>query len=58
MFSYYLTAAFRNLRRNRLYNAVNVTGLAIGLSAALLIGFYIEDELGFDKWIPSVITIL
>lgn len=53
MLSYYLSAAFRNLRRNKFYNVINVVGLAMAFWAALLIGFFVEDELDFDKWIPD-----
>ena len=31
----YLKVAFRNLRRNKSYAAINVVGLAVGLAVAL-----------------------
>jgi putative ABC transport system permease protein len=34
----------------RLYTAINIFGLAIGIAACLLILLYIEDELGFDRF--------
>ena len=37
MFRNYLKIAFRNLRKNRTYALINVTGLALGLGGALLI---------------------
>src|SRR5262245_16133032 len=48
----YLAAALRNLMRNRLYAAINIVGLAVGLAAALLIGLYIRQELSYDRWLP------
>src|SRR5262249_26392894 len=49
----YLTAALRNLVRNRLYAAVNIVGLAVGLAAALLMALFVRDELTYDRWIPE-----
>ncbi|MHB1205333.1 MAG: ABC transporter permease [Rhodospirillaceae bacterium] len=53
MFHNYLAAALRNLVRNRLYAAINIVGLAVGLTAVLLIALFVRDEFSFDKWIPG-----
>jgi len=37
MFRNYFTTAFRNLATNRLYSAINIGGLALGLAACILI---------------------
>jgi len=50
MFTDYLKAALRNHRRNRLYTAINVIGLAIGITAVLLAILYIKDENSFDAF--------
>src|SRR6478752_9872459 len=50
MFRNYLKTAFRNLRKNRLYTAINIFGLTVGLAACLLIGVYIIHELSYDKF--------
>src|SRR3954453_15946229 len=50
MFKNYFKTAFRNLRKNKLYAAINIFGLAVGLSACLLIGVYIMHELSYDKF--------
>jgi putative ABC transport system permease protein len=50
MFRNYLKTAFRNLRKNKLYSAINIFGLAVGLAACLLIGVYINHELSYDKF--------
>lgn len=49
----YLSAALRNLLRNRLYAAINIAGLAVGFSAALLIGLYVRHEYAFDRFWPE-----
>jgi len=41
MFRNYLAAALRNLARNRFYAALNISGLAVGFSAALLIVLFV-----------------
>src|SRR4030095_2335170 len=50
MFRNYLKTAFRNLRKNRLYSAINIFGLAVGLTACLLIALYIQHELSYDDF--------
>ena len=50
MFRNYLKTAFRNLRKNKLYSAINIFGLTVGLAACLLIGVYINHELSYDKF--------
>jgi putative ABC transport system permease protein len=46
----YLIIAFRNLIRNKIYSFINITGLAIGLTAAMLIMLYTKDEISFDRF--------
>ncbi|HEX2684659.1 MAG TPA: ABC transporter permease, partial [Ferruginibacter sp.] len=50
MFKNYFKTALRNLRKNKLYAAINITGLTVGLAACLLIGVYISHELSYDKF--------
>jgi putative ABC transport system permease protein len=45
----YIKSAIRSLTRQKLYTAINVLGLAIGLAACLLIIGYINNELGFEN---------
>ncbi len=45
----YLKIAFRNLTRNKVYSFINIAGLAVGMSVAMLIGLWIYDELGYNK---------
>ena len=49
MLQTYLKLAFRNLWKNKLYSAINISGLAIGLTACLLIVLFVQDELSYDK---------
>jgi putative ABC transport system permease protein len=50
MFRNYLRTALRNLRKNKLYAAINISGLTIGLTACLLISLYIRHELSYDDF--------
>ena len=50
MFRNYFKTAMRNLRKNKLYSAINIFGLTVGLTACLLIGVYINHELSYDKF--------
>jgi putative ABC transport system permease protein len=49
----YLTVAFRNLLKHRLYSFINIGGLAVGLAACLLILLFVRDELSYDRWLPN-----
>ena len=46
----YLTIAFRNLTKNKVYSFINIFGLAAGMAVALLIGLWIQDELSYDTY--------
>lgn len=46
----YVKIAWRNLVRNKVFSAINISGLAIGLSASLLILLYVSDELNYDRY--------
>ncbi len=46
----YLKVAMRNLFRSRLYSAINIFGLAIGMAACLMIFLWVQDELSYDKF--------
>ena len=50
MIKNYLKIAFRNLWSNKGFSAINIAGLAIGLSTCLLMLFYVTDELSYDKF--------
>lgn len=50
MLQNYLTTFIRIFIRQKIYSAINVLGLAIGIAAALLLALYITDELSYDKF--------
>jgi putative ABC transport system permease protein len=45
MIKNYSTVAWRNLRKNKIFSAINIIGLAIGMAVGLLIGLWVWDEL-------------
>ncbi|PWT97431.1 MAG: ABC transporter permease [Bacteroidetes bacterium] len=50
MLKNYFIIAWRNLLKNRVFSAINVLGLAIGIAAFLLIVNYLRFEYSFDKF--------
>jgi putative ABC transport system permease protein len=50
MFKNYFKTAFRNLERNKIFSVINVLGLSIGISAALVIFLIVHYEFNFDKF--------
>ncbi|RIJ33987.1 ABC transporter permease [Pontibacter oryzae] len=49
MLQSYFKIAIRNLLRNKVYTAINITGLAIGVAACMLIFLYVKDELSYES---------
>lgn len=50
MFRNVLLITIRNMRRYKLYSAINIAGLAVGIACCLMIGLLIEDELRYDRF--------
>lgn len=50
MFKNNLVTAWRNIRKYKIYSAVKIAGLAIGMAGCLLIAFWVQDELGYDQF--------
>ena len=48
MLQNYLKIALRSLLRQKGYSFINIVGLAVGISACLLIALYIGDEVRYD----------
>jgi len=53
MFRHYFTIGWRNLVRNKGYSLINIGGLAIGMTVAVLIGLWVYDEISFEKYNPN-----
>jgi putative ABC transport system permease protein len=53
MFKNYFIVAWRNLIKNKMHSFINIAGLSVGMAVAMLIGFWIRDELSFDKYNPN-----
>ncbi len=54
MIKNYFKIAFRNLRRNKIYSFINISGLSIGLACAMLILLYVKDEVSYDRFHNNV----
>jgi putative ABC transport system permease protein len=50
MFKNYFKTALRNLKRNKSYALINITGLAVGIAACLLIFLLIQYQTSFDNF--------
>src|SRR6476659_5689553 len=50
MLTNYFKTSIRSIWRNKLFSAINVLGLAIGISAALVIYLIVAFDLGFEKF--------
>lgn len=50
MIKNYIKIAWRSLLHNKVYSAINIMGLSIGLAAAMLIVLYSKDEVSYDRF--------
>jgi len=50
MLKNYIKIAYRNILKNKFYAFLNLMGLALGITAALFILIYIQDELSYDRF--------
>jgi len=50
MLKSYLKIALRNIKKNKVYSFINISGLAIGMACAILIFMWVTDELSYDKF--------
>jgi putative ABC transport system permease protein len=49
LFRNYLLSLLRNAVRDKFFTLLNLLGLAVGITAAILIFIYIQDQLTYDK---------
>lgn len=54
MFRNYLLTAWRNLKKNKIFSFINITGLAIGMAVCLLILQYVNFELSYDQFNTNI----
>ena len=50
MIQNFFRIALRNISRHKGFTFINVTGLAVGLAASLLILLWVQDELSYEKF--------
>ncbi len=48
MIKHYFKTAFRNMAKNKVFSAINIMGLALGLTCSLLIMLWVADEFNVD----------
>jgi len=53
MFKNYFKTAWRNLVSNKFYSILNISGLAIGLTAGIMLLFWVQHEFSYDKFNPD-----
>ncbi len=48
-----LLSLYRSLVRHKLYAALNIGGLAVGIAVFLILGLYVRFETSYEKWMPE-----
>src|SRR5690349_3574447 len=46
----YFVVLLRTLRREKLYAAINIAGLSLGIACCLILGLFLRTELTFDRY--------
>ncbi len=46
----YLKIAVRNILGQKVYSTINILGLAVGMTATILIALYVQNELSYDTY--------
>jgi putative ABC transport system permease protein len=54
MFRNNLVIAWRNIKKSKLYSALNVLGLAVGMAVFIMIMLYVRYELSYDRYHANV----
>lgn len=49
----YLLTLYRSLVKHRLFSALNILGLAVGMAVFLVLTIATQWELSYDRWIPQ-----
>lgn len=47
-----LLTLYRSLTRHKLYAALNIGGLAVGIAVCLVLGLYVRFETSYERWLP------
>ncbi len=50
MFNNYFKIALRNLRRNKVFSVINISGLAVGIAASLILFMVVNYELSYERF--------
>lgn len=48
-----LLSLYRSLTRHKLYAALNIGGLAVGIAVFLVLSLYVRFETSFERWLPQ-----
>ena len=54
MFRHQLKLTFRNIKNHPSFSAINVAGLAVGMACAILILFWVRDEVNYDHFHENI----
>ncbi|HEY6977204.1 MAG TPA: ABC transporter permease, partial [Chitinophagaceae bacterium] len=57
MLKNYFKNAWRNFKKNKVFSFINISGLAIGMAAAILIGLWVQNELSYDRFYANQNTL-
>lgn len=50
MIGNYIKSSYRSLLKNKIYSAINISGLTVGIACCLLISLYVYDEVSYDRF--------
>jgi len=54
MIRHFFSISLRNIARTKIYSAINIAGLAVGLAGFIVVLLYLNHELDYDNWDPQL----
>jgi putative ABC transport system permease protein len=54
MIRHFLRVSVRNIARTKVYSAINIVGLGVGLAGFIVVLLYLNHELDYDSWDPQL----
>lgn len=45
-----ISFVFRRVKRSKMFSLINILGLSVGMAVSLFVGFYVIEELSYDKF--------
>ena len=53
MWKNHVKIAYRQIAKNKVFSVINILGLSLGMTLAILIAVFVKSEFSYDSWLPN-----